>query len=157
MKSTEIGSFSIPIKRILRSQTVKQVILIRKDLNMRKGKMCAQAAHASMAFLKKMFDDHLYNQTTNWQLNAKEFDEQIHDDVITKWFDSGHTKIVLGVNSEEELVSLFEQAKAAGLRSHLITDLGITEFAGVHTKTAVAIGPNLSDEIDKIISHLTLL
>ena len=38
---------------------VKQVIVLRKDLNMRKGKMVAQGAHASM----KVFFDRFHSST----------------------------------------------------------------------------------------------
>ena len=60
------------------------------------------------------------------------------------------------MQTEEELVALHEQAESAGLRSHLIRDGGVTEFHGVPTLTALAIGPNVSADIDAVTGHLTL-
>jgi PTH2 family peptidyl-tRNA hydrolase len=116
---------------------MKQVILMRKDLKMRRGKEVAQGSHAAMAFLLK--GD---NPKTNKE--------------IVKWQMEGQTKICLQIHSEEELMALWEQAKNAGLRAHFITDAGRTEFNGVPTKTCVAIGPNKSEDIDKITKHLKL-
>ena len=115
---------------------MKQVIIIRKDLKMRRGKEIAQGSHASMAFL----------------LPPKQVDIKI----LTEWMNGGQTKICLQVNSEEELLDLHEKAKLNGLCSHIITDLGRTEFNGVPTKTCMAIGPNKNEDIDKICSHLKL-
>lgn len=117
---------------------MKQVIIIRKDLKMRRGKEIAQGAHASMAFL-----------ITNL-LNippTKNF---------TEWLEGGQTKICLQIHSEEELLELHKKAKEAGLNSHYITDAGRTEFNGVPTITSLAIGPNKSEDIDKITGHLKL-
>jgi|TARA_R110002094_G_C4791683_1_gene202191 PTH2 family peptidyl-tRNA hydrolase len=126
------------------SNIVKQVIVIRKDLKMRRGKEIAQASHASMAFLLNQLEGGIESQT-------------IKLDVPTLgWKETGHTKIGLRVDSEQELVDLHEAALASGLKSHLITDNGLTEFDGVKTKTALAIGPDYSVLIDKITSNLKL-
>ena len=124
----------------------KQVIVIRKDLNMRKGKMCAQAAHASM----KVFFDRLAfdgNQASFPMLNEAE----------TSWIRGHFTKIVVSVNSEQELMDVYEKAIASGLPAALVRDSGRTEFNGVLTLTAVAVGPAESPLIDSITGHLPLL
>ncbi len=121
---------------------MKQVIIIRKDLKMRRGKEIAQGSHASIAFLVTK------DITTVMH--------ELYSGDIKKWVESGQTKICLQVNSEKELVDLHLKAKDSGLRSHLITDAGRTEFDGRPTKTAVAIGPNESEDIDKITKHLKL-
>lgn len=118
---------------------MKQVIIIRKDLKMRRGKEIAQGSHASMAFLLPPY------QVVRTDVND-----------LTEWLKSGQTKICLQVNSEEELLELDRKAKEMGLRSSIITDAGRTEFNGVPTKTCMAIGPNKSEEIDKITGHLKL-
>lgn len=123
---------------------VKQVIIIRKDLKMRRGKEIAQASHASMAFLLNPL-----KITSDAQPITLDLETQF-------WKTTGHTKIGLRVDSEQELVDLYEAALAAGLKSHLIVDNGLTEFDGVKTKTALAIGPNYGEEIDKITSNLKL-
>lgn len=73
------------------------------------------------------------------------------------WMMQGMTKICLAVDSEAELLDIAAKAKEAGLRTHLITDAGRTEFNGIPTKTSVAIGPNDAASIDAITRHLRLL
>lgn len=118
----------------------KQVIVLRKDLNMRKGKMIAQGAHASIT---------AYLQAVSSEGEASR--------AAKRWFKEGQTKICVGVNSEEELDLLYQRAKEAGVTASLIVDSGRTEFKGKPTKTAVAIGPNKVGKIDAITSHLKLL
>lgn len=119
---------------------IKQCIVIRKDLSMRRGKEIAQGSHASMAF---MVENRRGNLITL-------------DGLETLWLQGGQTKITTKVDSEEELLEVFENAKAAGLKAYLITDLGHTEFNGTLTNTAIAIGPNYADQIDKVTAHLKL-
>lgn len=128
---------------------VKQVIVLRKDLNMRKGKMVAQGAHASMKVIVDMMADHDDGSLVI-------MDEQISD-AMRQWLSGAFTKVCVGVNSEAELGSIYQQAIDAGLPAAIITDAGKTEFGGVPTKTAVAIGPAYSDEIDDITGDLSLL
>lgn len=126
----------------------KQVIVIRTDLNMRKGKMIAQGSHASMAFLTRngMIDS---DKFLNIQMtNLKEAQE---------WMQNSFTKICVGVSSEAELDEIFKKAEDAGLTVHMVVDNGLTEFNGVKTKTCLAIGPHYSEKIDAITGHLKLL
>lgn len=117
----------------------KQVIVIRKDLNMRKGKMVAQGAHAAMAAVLK-----------NGMLVTK-------SDPLEEWLSGRFTKICVSVNSEEELLAVYQKAREAGILCSLITDAGLTEFNGVPTKTCCAIGPDYPDKIDPITKDLKLL
>ena len=71
--------------------------------------------------------------------------------------ESSFTKITVSVDSEDELIDIYNKAKDAGLTVHLITDSGLTEFHGIPTKTCLAIGPNFSEKIDPITGHLKLL
>jgi PTH2 family peptidyl-tRNA hydrolase len=119
---------------------IKQVIVMRDDLNMRKGKMIAQGSHGSMAFMSKLME-------RKSQLTP----------VQQQWFDSSYAKICVRVSSEEQLVEIYEKAKEAGLEVHLVTDAGRTEFHGVPTKTCLAIGPDFSSKIDPITGDLKLL
>jgi len=125
----------------------KQVIVIRKDLNMRKGKMCSQSAHASLATL-------LNNATGDKKEKTIHLEEGT---AIEDWINGRFTKICVSVNSEQELDEIYQKAKDKGLICALITDAGLTEFNGVPTKTCCAIGPNWSDEIDEITGGLPLL
>lgn len=123
----------------------KQIIILRKDLNMRKGKMIAQGCHASMAAI----------------LNLGKIDETgLHipkDERIWSWLTGKFKKITVSVNSEQELLDIHKKAQEAGLISALIQDSGLTEFKGIPTYTSVAIGPDRSDNIDPLTKHLPLL
>jgi peptidyl-tRNA hydrolase, PTH2 family len=66
-------------------------------------------------------------------------------------------KIVVGANSLQELLDAYQAAKDAGLPCSLIEDNGLTEFGGVATVTACAIGPANDEEVDKITGKFTLL
>ncbi len=126
---------------------VKQVILIRKDLNMRRGKEIAQGSHASMDFLiEPLRHLLLQNQPTKLEFS----------DVEKHWIVHGMAKVCLRVNSEEDLIAHHEKALAAGLKSFMIQDSGRTEFHGQPTLTACAIGPDLAERIDEITGDLTL-
>ena len=125
----------------------KQIIVMRKDLNMRKGKMVAQGAHASMAAILNY--------------GGKD-DKGVHisfssKSAINDWINGRFTKVCVSVDSEKELMDIYLWAVKAKLICALITDAGVTEFNGVPTKTCCAIGPEWSDEIDKITGHLKLL
>ncbi len=118
---------------------LKQVILIRRDLKMRRGKEIAQGSHASMAFLlEKIRTGEAWTE-----------DE-------TEWMEQGQAKVCLQVGSEVELLAYHERARAAGLTSHVIRDSGRTEFGGQPTFTACALGPHEAEKIDAITGDLSL-
>jgi peptidyl-tRNA hydrolase, PTH2 family len=123
----------------------KQVIVLRKDLNMRKGKMIAQGAHASMRAILALgrLED------GNWVIPL--------DERLEPWLLGRFKKVCVSVNSEAQLLDLHAQATAAGLISALIQDAGLTEFGGVPTYTAVAVGPDRADRVDAITGALPLL
>lgn len=126
----------------------KQVIVMRKDLNMRKGKMCAQAAHASMSFIThRIAPCCSRNDAVKFRLT----------DVEQEWLDNSFTKITVSVNSEEELFNVVQTARNARVECHLVQDNGTTEFGGVKTYTCLALGPDYADKIDAITGHLPLL
>ena len=129
------------------SDNVKQVIVLRTDLNMRKGKMAAQAAHASMAVLLDA------SETTE---NGDVIKIRCDDNMMT-WLSNSFTKIVLGVASEEELLQCYREARNRGIPCSLITDAGATEFHGVPTNTAIALGPAQSREIDAITGPMGIV
>jgi PTH2 family peptidyl-tRNA hydrolase len=125
----------------------KQIIVMRTDLNMRKGKMIAQGSHASMSWLSNRVK---HNADFEYESIALCEEEEV-------WLNGQFTKICVQVKSEAELQEIFDNARKAGLTAFLITDAGHTEFGGVPTKTCCAIGPNWSSEIDPITKHLPLL
>lgn len=118
--------------------TYKQVIVVRKDLNMSIGKTAGQVAHASLEAA----------------LRAKEKNAELFE----AWFKNGYEqrKIVLSVNSEEELIQLFHKALQAGYPLSIVEDLGKTELAP-GTLTCIAIGPTIDWYIDEITKNLPLL
>jgi PTH2 family peptidyl-tRNA hydrolase len=124
---------------------VKQVICMRQDLKMRRGKQIAQGAHASMSFLCRR----LQAQDT---LSLRDFSE-----AQRAWLTGSFAKVCCRVDSEEELMAIYEKAVSAGLEVHLITDSGKTEFHGQPTRTCLAIGPDDAAAIDAITGRLELL
>lgn len=136
----------------------KQVIIIRKDLNMRRGKEIAQGAHASLAFLTRRLEITDVLSMCDLPPFAKRpypF-EGILNKCEVDWLRSSYRKVTLQVNSEAELLALDEAAKNAKLESHLVRDQGLTEFDGVPTYTALAIGPDYDEKINAITGHLRL-
>lgn len=123
---------------------IKQVIVIRKDLNMRKGKIGAQSAHASM----KIFFNRAKIDNGVMTINLNQ--------VMQEWITGLFTKIVVYVNSEQELFDVYNRAKEADIICSLIQDAGLTEFKEP-TYTAIAIGPDYDDKINLITGHLPLL
>ena len=126
-----------------RSNDIKQLILIRRDLKMRRGKEIAQGAHAAMAFLTSVIspEGHFKRALTYKEL---------------LWIGGSFTKVVLQVPDGEALFEAFDLAKDHDIQAKLITDNGTTEFGGVPTVTALAIGPDDSEVLDPLFGHLTL-
>ncbi len=114
----------------------KQVIVMRSDLKMGKGKIAAQAGHAAVSAAE---DARKHSQKW-WRA----------------WLDEGQCKIAVKVKSEEELADLEEQAKRFDLPCALIYDRGLTQLPP-DTATCLAIGPAPSSEVDKITGKLPLL
>jgi len=119
---------------------VKQVIVIRKDLRMRRGKEIAQGAHAAMA----------------WMTNRARKGYHYFSPEEEAWINGPFTKICLQVNSLPELNAVYVSALEAGLTTELIIDSGATEFNNVPTETCCAIGPHEASKIDAITGHLKL-
>lgn len=118
---------------------------MRHDLKMRRGKQIAQGAHASMAFLIKPLQES----------GSMSFDDFTGPE--REWLTRSFAKVCCRVDSEEQLMDIYDQATAAGLQVHLITDSGKTEFHGQPTRTCLAIGPDLVENIDPITGDLQLL
>lgn len=112
---------------------LKQVILVRIDLKMPKGKMAAQCAHASVDAAFKT-------------------DKKL----MHEWITSGMKKVVLRVDSLKELLEYKRKADDAGLVTGLITDAGKTVFNHPET-TCLAIGPYDEKKIDTITGNLRLV
>ena len=115
---------------------IKQVIILRSDLEMSRGKMVAQGCHASL---------------------MSYFEAERMDKGLTKeWIEAGEKKIVLKVSDEEALKKLYEAFKYKKIPTALVTDAGLTELPP-GTKTALGIGPWKSSEIDLFTRGMKLL
>lgn len=140
----------------------KQIIVVRTDLRnsngqkIRTGKIISQCCHASMKVILDMMENSTPFGEPGRQLNCKHL-SLVDGTPVTDWINGIFTKICVSVDSEDELVSIYESAKSMGIPCSLIEDVGLTEFNGVVTKTAVAVGPGWSEDIDKITGHLKLL
>ncbi len=110
----------------------KQAIIVREDIGMSRGKMVAQACHASLG---------VYRKTPETQRQ--------------RWEEQGAKKIVLEAG-DTDLIEIHEQAKSNGVPSYLVQDAGMTELEP-GTKTAVGIGPAEEDKIDNITGELRLV
>ena len=124
---------------------IKQVIVMRHDLKMRRGKQIAQGAHASMAFLTRRLQNSPSISMPDFSPNAQ------------AWIKGAFAKVCVRCNSDEELLAIHDKAIESGLEVHLITDSGRTEFHGQPTRTCLAIGPDESSKIDQVTGHLELL
>lgn len=133
----------------------KQVIVMRnsfivdgKKITPRKGKYIAQGAHASMkAILDNMND---------LPDNGKMILYYKYNSALEDWIKNAFTKVTCVVETEEEIIALYEKAQQKGMLCSLIKDAGLTEFGGVPTITCCAIGPAWSDEVDEITGGLKL-
>lgn len=114
---------------------LKMVILARKDLDLSKGKLAAQAGHAAVECV----------------LKAQRYAKQ----ELADWLDGGAMKAVLKVPNEAAFYELKQAAERAGLTTALIKDAGHTEIpAG--TVTVLGIGPGPAAAVDKVTGHLSL-
>jgi len=112
---------------------IKQVIVIRKDLNMSLGKSIAQSCHAAVGS---------YEKTSQA--------------IIKAWKGEGEKKVVIEANSKKELKDLYKKAKELEISCFLVRDAGRTELEP-GTTTALGIGPDKEEKIDKITGSIKLL
>lgn len=134
-----------------------------KDGNLKKlrlGKYIAQAAHASISFLTNKIKNAQTHQVqyigdSGYTTHKISVPEPLTPEE-EQWLKDGFTKICLYVDTESELLHVYNQAKQAGLNVHLIKDSGLTEFDGVPTITCLAIGPHSKSKIDPITEKLRL-
>lgn len=119
-----------------RAFAYKQVIVVRTDLRMSRGKIAVQVAHGSVSAAEQA---------------------RIHkQDVWKAWLREGQKKVAVKVSSEEELIELRRQAIDHSLSFALIRDAGMTELPP-GTVTVLGIGPAKSEIIDEVTGELKLL
>ena len=123
-----------------KSSKTKMVIVMRKDLQMTKGKYVAQGSHASLGVVKWI------------ESNGNEK----HKEILNKWFNETFVKVTVYVESLDELYTIYHLAKEKDLAVKLITDNGLTMFNGVKTDTCLAILGE-RETVDEVTGHLRLL
>lgn len=111
----------------------KQVILVRQDLKLPKGKLAVQSAHASLDAAMK---------------SDKE--------ILEKWKKQGGKKVVLKVADEKELFKYMSMLENEGIKVALIKDAGHT-VVEPGTITCLGAGPDLEDKIDRITGNLKMV
>jgi peptidyl-tRNA hydrolase len=111
----------------------KQVIVVNESLNLPRGKLAAQVAHASVTSL-------LAASTENLQ----------------SWLKKGMPKVVLAGKNEGNVIECYEKAVSENIAAHIVRDAGKTLLAA-GTVTCVGIGPAAEEEIDRITGDLKLV
>jgi PTH2 family peptidyl-tRNA hydrolase len=110
---------------------LKQVIVVRKDLKLKKGKLAVQVAHASILAYKK---------------------SKLKED----WEKEGQKKVALWCDDLKELLDIFQKAKEEKLSVSIVKDAGLTHLPK-GTITCIGIGPDKEEKIDKITKKLKLI
>ena len=118
------------------SEEYKLVILVRKDIKMGTGKIAAQVGHAAV----------------ECALYAEKKDKKSFD----AWLGCGQAKVVLKVDSLEDLKRYMSEARSVGLHTTMITDAGRTQIEP-GTVTCLGIGPAPISDIDKVTGELKML
>jgi len=114
----------------------KQVIAVRTDLEMGRGKIAVQVAHAAVSAFE----------------NAR----KKHREWTDAWLREGQCKIAVKVKSEKELMALKEMASDLGVSAIIIRDRGLTQLPP-DTATCIGIGPGPAELVNRITRDLKLL
>lgn len=131
------------------NKDTKQVIVVRCDLKMVRGKEDAQVAHASGAFIFRQLQRQMQTgKTSRFQVFLSKPE--------VEWILGSYAKVVLVAHSQEELLEIKEKALKEGLVVQEIVDSGRTQFNGIPTLTCIAIGPDYTDRIDLVTGHLKM-
>ncbi len=135
----------------------KMMIVMRRDLKMRKGKIAAQAGHACIeAVLMALCKEGRMNdfEMTADGLALKQTD--MASTPLSDWFLYGSAKVCVYVDSEQALLEIAKMAEERGIIAAVITDAGMTEFHGIPTKTCLALEPLPADIADELTGDLPL-
>ena len=135
----------------------KMMIVMRRDLKMRKGKIAAQAGHACIdAILMALHkEDRLCDLAMSPDgISLKATDKPASP--LSDWFLHGCAKVCVYVDSEEALLEIAGKARERGILVSVITDAGMTEFHGIPTRTCLALEPLSADVADQLTGNLPL-
>jgi peptidyl-tRNA hydrolase len=116
-------------------EDIKQVIVVRNDLNMKKGEIAVQVAAASLKFLVENNESSRGDQIFVTLSNNE-----------ACWLTGSFSQVVLGVDSEEQLQDIMSRAEFMGIETHA--------NAKGDKITCVALGPDNASVINKIVHRL---
>ena len=135
----------------------KMMIVMRRDLKMRKGKIAAQAGHAAIeAVLMALHKESRMNDFELTEEGMLLKNENREATPLSDWFTYGCAKVCVYVDSEEALEEIAGKAREKGIAVAVITDAGMTEFHGVPTKTCLALEPLPTEIADELTGNLPL-
>lgn len=135
---------------------IKQVIVVRTDLNMPPGKLGVQVGHAVMMFLKER--TYKWSHGVPGSSSTDKTAETFFLNQEIDWIEGIYKKVCLAVPNKEELYIIYDKARAEVLETFIVEDAGLTFFKFKEpTVTCLAIGPDFSSKIDKVTGHLPLL
>ncbi|KAL0720029.1 hypothetical protein Bca4012_069353 [Brassica carinata] len=115
----------------------KMVLVARNDLKMGKGKIAAQCS-LPLILLVKVFSS-----------LAK------IDLLLDRWENCAQPKVVVKIESEEEMLALRERAKSLKLPTHITIDAGKTQIAPDSRTVMAILGP--VDVVDDVTGGLKLM
>ena len=135
----------------------KMMIVMRRDLKMRKGKIAAQAGHACIEAVLMAFQKENRMNDFEWSSEGMCLKNEGREATpLSDWFQYGCAKVCVYVDSEEALCAIAEKASEKGILAAVITDAGMTEFHGVPTKTCLALEPLPTEIADELTGALPL-
>lgn len=135
----------------------KMMIVMRRDLKMRKGKIAAQAGHACIdAVLRALQKEDRMNDLVMSADGMMLNNSDKPTSPLVEWFNNGCTKVCVYVDSEDDLLGIAEKAESREIIAAVITDWGLTEFHGEHTKTCLALEPLPAEVADELTGTLPL-
>ncbi len=116
--------------------THKLVVAVRADLDLSRGKLAVQVAHAAvMAALES---------------------KARHRRAFSDWYEEGQKKVVVKAGNLQELHLLQNKARSLGVTTALVEDAGLTELPP-GTVTCLAVGPGPNELVDQVTGHLKLM
>lgn len=124
----------------LHDEEVRMTFIVSQDFKMTQGKVASQCLHAAVSLYKNMTNpkSKFYNPT-----------------LMEKWEESGQTKIVLQIETNDELKAVFQKALSLGLNAYIVQDAGRTQVKP-GSYTVLGIGPAPKTQIDRVSKHLKL-
>jgi peptidyl-tRNA hydrolase, PTH2 family len=114
----------------------KQVLVIRSDLEMGRGKAAVQCAHAAVSAAEEA-RNHLHSW---WK----------------SWMEEGQLKVAVKVPDLDSVLDLERKGRSKGIPAHLVRDRGLTQVPP-GTITCLGLGPAPADIVDSLTGNLTLL